>query len=300
MRSADRVRVLMVGLVAPVTQALYLAIVGGSAREIRGPASLLVLLAAAGGGALVFALAGPIVLALGGGELPGAVPVLRVLCLLPFLTGLTAILGANTLLAEGRGDAYAASQIAVALLGVPLAVLAMVQGGAGGRGLGGGGAGGGAGARLRAGAAAVGADGAGAALAVRQPGPVHGSREQAVSVGIRVPCRPSASSTPAGRSGVPDHDRCNGLAAAGAAGAVPRLAAEHRLHLGRAERGAVRGAAGRPRQGDRAGWMRCGLAVLARGAAVPARGGAGLRLSGSGAARARVPAARAGRRSFCR
>ena len=127
---ADRVRVLMVGLVAPVTQALYLAIVGGSAREIRGPASLLVLLAAACGGGLVFAMAGPIVLALGGGELPGAVPVLRVLCLLPFLTGLTAILGANTLLAEGRGDAYAASQIAVALLGVPLAVLAIVKGGA--------------------------------------------------------------------------------------------------------------------------------------------------------------------------
>ena len=52
------------------------------------------------------------------------------LCLLPFLTGLTAILGANTLLAEGRGDAYAASQIAVALLGLPLAAMAIVQGGA--------------------------------------------------------------------------------------------------------------------------------------------------------------------------
>ena len=127
---ADRVRVLMVGLVAPVTQALYLAIVGGSAREVRGPASLIVLLAAAGGGAVVFALAGPIVQALGGGALPGAVPVLRILCLLPFLTGLTAILGANTLLAEGRGDAYAASQIAVALLGMPLAVLAIAGGGA--------------------------------------------------------------------------------------------------------------------------------------------------------------------------
>ena len=120
----------MVGLVAPVTQALYLAIVGGSAREVRGPASLIVLLAAAGGGAVVFALAGPIVQALGGGALPEAVPVLRILCLLPFLTGLTAILGANTLLAEGRGDAYATSQIAVALLGMPLAVLAIAGGGA--------------------------------------------------------------------------------------------------------------------------------------------------------------------------
>ena len=127
---ADRVRVLMVGLVAPVTQALYLAIVGGRAPEVRGPASLLVLAAAACGGGLVFALAGPIVAWLGGGELPGAVPVLRVLCLLPFLTGLSAVLGANTLLAEGRGDAYAASQIGVALLGAPLAVLAIAEGGA--------------------------------------------------------------------------------------------------------------------------------------------------------------------------
>ncbi len=129
---ADRVRVLMVGLVAPVTQALYLAIVGGSGREagFRGPASLLVLLAAAAGGAFVFVLAGPVVAVLGGGELAGAVPVLRVLCLLPFLTGLSAILGANTLLAEGRGDAYAASQMAVAALGVPLTVLAIARGGA--------------------------------------------------------------------------------------------------------------------------------------------------------------------------
>ena len=109
---------------------LYLAIAGGTARGIRGPASLVVLVAAASGGGLVFALAGPIVLALGGGELPGAVAVLRVLCLLPFLTGLTAILGANTLLAEGRGDVYAASQIAVALLGLPLAALAIMHGGA--------------------------------------------------------------------------------------------------------------------------------------------------------------------------
>jgi O-antigen/teichoic acid export membrane protein len=128
---ADRVRVLMVGLVAPVTQALYLAIVGGErGAGVRGPASLLVLLAAAGGGALVFALAGPIVLTLGGEALHGAVPVLRVLCLLPFLTGLTAILGANTLLAEGRGDAYAASQMRVAVLGVPLTMLAIAQAGA--------------------------------------------------------------------------------------------------------------------------------------------------------------------------
>ena len=109
---------------------LFSHVAGGTARGIRGPASLVVLVAAASGGALVFALAGPIVLALGGGELPGAVAVLRVLCLLPFLTGLTAILGANTLLAEGRGDVYAASQIAVALLGLPLAALAIMQGGA--------------------------------------------------------------------------------------------------------------------------------------------------------------------------
>jgi O-antigen/teichoic acid export membrane protein len=128
---ADRVRVLMVGLVAPVTQALYLAIVeGAGVAAFRGPASLLVLLAAGLGGAIVFALAGPIVLALGAGELPGAVPVLRILCLLPFLTGLTAILGPNTLLAEGRGRAFAASQVAVALVGVPLAVVAIAAGGA--------------------------------------------------------------------------------------------------------------------------------------------------------------------------
>jgi O-antigen/teichoic acid export membrane protein len=127
---ADRVRVLMVGLVAPVTQALYLAIVGGEREAgFRGPASLLVLLASAGGGALVFLLAGPVVLALGGEDLMGAVPVLRVLCLLPFLTGLTAILGTNTLLAEGRGDVYAASQMLVALLGVPLTVLAIAHAG---------------------------------------------------------------------------------------------------------------------------------------------------------------------------
>lgn len=129
---ADRVRVLMVGLVAPVTQALFLAIVEGGGREsgFRGPASLLVLVAAAGGGALVFAAAGPVVAALGGAELPQAVAALRVLCLLPFLTGLTAILGTNTLLAEGRGGAYAASQIVVALLGLPLAALAIAGGGA--------------------------------------------------------------------------------------------------------------------------------------------------------------------------
>lgn len=129
---ADRMRLLMVGLVAPVTQAIYLAIVGGNGREtgFRGPASLLVLVASAAGGALVFALAGPVVQVLGGGEVPGAVPVLRVLCLLPFLSGLTAILGTNTLLVEGRADAYAATQTAVALLGMPLTVLAIVRGGA--------------------------------------------------------------------------------------------------------------------------------------------------------------------------
>ena len=91
-------------------------------------------------------------------------PVLRVLCLLPFLTGLTAILGANTLLAEGRGDAYAASQMRVALLGMPLTVLAIAQAGPVGAAWAAVAHGGGAGASLRAGAAAVGAVGAGAAL----------------------------------------------------------------------------------------------------------------------------------------
>ena len=80
-----------------------------------------------------------------------------------------------------------------------------------------------------------------------------------------------------------------------AAGALPRVAAEHRLYLGRAERRAVRGAARSARAG-RLRWDGCGaaLAVLGRGASVPARGGARLRLSGSGAARACVPPARAG------
>jgi PST family polysaccharide transporter len=128
---ADRVRVLMVGLVAPVTQALFLAIAGTCEREagFRGPASVLVLLAAAAGGGLIFAISVPLVHALGGGALPGAVPVLQVLCLLPFLNGLTAILGANTLLLEGRGNAYATSQLVVALLGIPLTVVAVAHAG---------------------------------------------------------------------------------------------------------------------------------------------------------------------------
>lgn len=127
---ADRVRVLMVGLVAPVTQALYLAIVGGRDAGLRGPASLFVLLAATAGGATVFLLADPIARVLGGGALPGAAPILRILCLLPFLSGLTAILGTNTLLAEGRRDAYAAGQFAVAIAGIPLSILAISRGGA--------------------------------------------------------------------------------------------------------------------------------------------------------------------------
>ena len=102
---ADRVRVLMVGLVAPVTQALFLAIVGracgaGDPRAGERPG------AARRGlrrGAVSSRSAGRSCYALGGGALPGAVPVLQVLCLLPFLTGLTAILGANTLLRRDGG-----------------------------------------------------------------------------------------------------------------------------------------------------------------------------------------------------
>ena len=80
-----------------------------------------------------------------------------------------------------------------------------------------------------------------------------------------------------------------------AVGALPRLAAEHRLHLGGAERGAVRGARSQSRARHRGRVGAGGVALLARGAALPARGGADLRLSGPGAPGACVPAAGAGR-----
>lgn len=125
---ADRMRLALLGLSAPLTQALFLFVVrskqmGSELDSVRTLAGGIVVLLVAAGCLAVFALAEPIVLVLAGPEFREAAGVLRLLCLVPPVATLNALIGLNTLVAEGYQADYARGQLWVALLSAPLALL---------------------------------------------------------------------------------------------------------------------------------------------------------------------------------
>lgn len=125
---ADRVRTAIMGLVAPVTQALFLFVVSradqpdAETRFVRLAASGLIVIGAGFGGTAVYALAEEIALFFGGPDFAPAAVYLKVLAVVPLLTALNSILGPNTLLAEGHRKLYANVQLGVAAVGVPIIV----------------------------------------------------------------------------------------------------------------------------------------------------------------------------------
>lgn len=131
---SDRVRMLMLGLVAPVTQALFLFTVQNQNKTEQDAnrqdganakffAIIIIVFTSSIGSVGVFLLADQIVAFLGGAEFQEASSVLRVLCALPPITAISAILGTNTLLVHGHGKVYANCQLTAATLCLPAAAL---------------------------------------------------------------------------------------------------------------------------------------------------------------------------------
>ncbi|MBN9310465.1 MAG: hypothetical protein J0J13_14250 [Devosia sp.] len=134
---ADRVRVALLGLTAPVTQALFLlsaksAANRGDALDVLRFANVLILSAVTVGSLVVYFSAGTIIDALAGPHFSAAVGPLQVICFIPPLATLNSIIGTNTLLVSGRQSAYAGAQLATAAIAAPTALAAVVLAGAAG------------------------------------------------------------------------------------------------------------------------------------------------------------------------
>jgi polysaccharide transporter, PST family len=135
---ADRVRVLMLGLVAPLTQSIFLftarSAAGGPERDyiLRRNASIIVILIASLGSGATFFLADRIIRILAGVQFAGSAEILRILCAIPVLNAVNSILGTNMLLAEGEQKSYASCQLLTALISAPcIAALIYIYGAVG-------------------------------------------------------------------------------------------------------------------------------------------------------------------------
>ncbi|PIT04890.1 hypothetical protein TSA1_32205 [Bradyrhizobium nitroreducens] len=138
---ADRVRFALLGVVAPVSQSLFLVtarhkLSGGVQQRIRGLVNMAVTIGAAMCGVAVFLFSEELVALLGGGAFAHSAPLLRIVAFAPTFTALTSVLGVNTLLAEGFAAEYASAQLTCAGLAGPVLLLLVLLFGATGAALG--------------------------------------------------------------------------------------------------------------------------------------------------------------------
>lgn len=122
---ADRVRFAIMGVVAPVSQALFLvtarhSLNGGIQQRVRGVVNLAVIIAAAICGLATFAFAAEIVEILGGSAFSDSARVLRIVAFTPAFSAVSSVFGVNTLLAEGLSKEYASVQFICAMVAGPL------------------------------------------------------------------------------------------------------------------------------------------------------------------------------------
>jgi polysaccharide transporter, PST family len=132
---ADRLRLALVGLFAPLNQALFHMQAADrtdtALRHLRGRLNAAVVLLAAMGGVAVFLAAEPLVSILGGPGLEQAAPIARILSVLPIATALSQAMGFNTLLVEADGrEQLAQAQSWSAIAGWPITIVLIVGWGA--------------------------------------------------------------------------------------------------------------------------------------------------------------------------
>lgn len=127
---ADRVRFATLGVVAPLTQSLFLVSARLSAdpdgpalsQRVRGVTNSAILAGALLCGLVISTESRRIVLLLGGEHFAGAAPLLAIIAFAPAFSGLTSILGVNTLLRLGYGDDYARMQLWTVAIAAPLLI----------------------------------------------------------------------------------------------------------------------------------------------------------------------------------
>ena len=124
---ADRVRGLLVGLLTPLSLALFPYVSGigiramtADERSTKRSFAALVLLVMGGAGAVTFGLAPWIVHILGGHRFEGAVPLLRVVAVMPILAAVKDLLGVQTLVPLGHLGPVSRIMVVSALLGIPV------------------------------------------------------------------------------------------------------------------------------------------------------------------------------------
>lgn len=127
---SDRVRVAAIGLSAPFTQSLFLRLARANAHEriddhLRAAGNIAVLVPVILGCLVLAIFADPLVNLLAGREYGLASSVLRILLMAPPLVCFNAIVGTNTLLAEGEGSSYSRAQLLAAAVSTPL-IIALV------------------------------------------------------------------------------------------------------------------------------------------------------------------------------
>jgi len=138
---ADRVRFALLGVVAPVSQSLFLITArhrpsGGVQQRVRGLVNLAVTFGAATCGVAVFWFADELVAVLGGGAFASSAPLLRIIAFAPTFTALSSVLGINTLLAEGFAAQYASAQLTSAVVAGPVLLMLVLLFGASGAAMG--------------------------------------------------------------------------------------------------------------------------------------------------------------------
>lgn len=134
---ADRIRFAIMGVIAPVSQSLFLvttrlSLSGGVQQNVRGMVNIAIIAAAGACSLGTFMFAGEVVRILGGNAFSESAQLLRIVAFAPTFSALNSVLGVNTLLAEGLSAEYASVQLTCASVAGPsLLVLVLLFGAAG-------------------------------------------------------------------------------------------------------------------------------------------------------------------------
>lgn len=128
---ADRVRFAVMGMVAPVSQSLFLVTTrysrdGGVQQRVRGFVNIAIMIGAGASGLGIFMFADEVVRILGGAAFSDSARLLRIVAFAPTFSALNSVLGVNTLLAEGLSKEYASAQLNCAFIAGPSLLLLTV------------------------------------------------------------------------------------------------------------------------------------------------------------------------------